>query len=374
MFKRFLLFVVVWVFMVACINVIEVKYDFKADLLTVDGFVTDQNTIQVSIQYSRSTGRSTYYDPVRGCIAEILVNGQPVKLTEFSSGVYVAPNNLKGVPGQTYQLKFTTSKGVKYESTIEKLNTVPAIDKVYHIFNSKGQLDNTGQRVVHSTTDVYIDFQDPATEQNYYLWKTILWERQEICETCTGGGTYQVGRGCVVPRIVPNPPPPDFDYQCEGRCWDIIYNYEILLSSDLYTNGKKTIGRLLQKVPYYRNNGGLIEVQQYSITPIAYRYYDLLRQQSQTTGTLTDTPPAPLVGNVRNIDNPSEPVVGFFAAAGLTKTRYWINRNNDVGAVQVTLLGREPVFEPTTLTRPPLVPCINNPFRTPFKPDGWVGN
>jgi Domain of unknown function (DUF4249) len=373
MFKRILLFVVVWFGTIACINMIDVKYDFKADLLTVDGFVTDQSAIEVSIQYSRSSGRSTYSDPVRGCVVEILINGQSTKLTEFSSGVYIDPNRRKGVPGQTYQLKFTTPKGVKYESSIEKLTAVPPIDKVYHVFNQKGQLDNTGQRVMHSTTDVSIDFQDPVADQNYYLWKTVLWERQEICETCTGG-TYQVGRGCVQPRVMPNPPPPDYDYQCEGRCWDIVYNNEVNLLSDVLINGKKTIGRLIQKVPYYRTSGGLIEIQQYSITPIAYRYYDLLRQQSQTTGTLTDTPPAPLVGNIRNLDDPSEAVVGFFAAAGLIKLRYWIPRGSDPSAIQVLLLGHEPNFEPTTLTRPPLAPCINGLLRTPFKPEGWLGN
>jgi Domain of unknown function (DUF4249) len=373
MFKPLLLFIVVCFITVACIDKINVEYDLSADLLTIDGIVTDQNVIEVSIQYSRSLEGSTYIDPVRNCIVEVLVNGQSVKLTESLPGIYTEPNKLKGAIGKTYQLRFTTPQGVKYESSIEKLNAAPPIDKIYHEFNEKGQLNNTGKVVIHSTSDVYIDFEDPVAQQNYYLWKTNLFERIDICETCDAG-LYQVGIGCVRPRYQTNPPLPNYDYECKGRCWDIIDKNDLNILSDELTNGKKTVGRLIQKVPYYRNEGGLIEIQQYCITQLAYRYYDLLRQQSQTTGTLTDTPPAALVGNVRNLSNENEVIVGLFSAAGLAKRRHWIARGKDPTAIQITVLGHPINFEPTSLTRPPLAPCINGPYRTPFRPDGWLGD
>ena len=57
-------------------------------------------------------------------------------------------------------------------------------------------------------------------------------------------------------------------------------------------------------------------------------YYARLDEQTHRTGGLTDTPPAAPVGNVRNVGNDREPVVGYFTASGVSAVRYWLTRKN----------------------------------------------
>ena len=91
---------------------------------------------------------------------------------------------------------------------------------------------------------------------------------------------------------------------------------------------------------------------------------------------LADTPPAPIVGNVRNVSNPEEPVVGYFQASGIASIRYWLDRQNAssfAGRPTGLLNGREIMPEPmgADLTRPPFAPCLPSISRTPIKPTGW---
>lgn len=129
-------------------------------------------------------------------------------------------------------------------------------------------------------------------------------------------------------------------------------------------------------MPYYlENRGALVEIHQLSITPTIFRYFDLIKKQSETTGTLTDVAPAPPVGNIRNINNAEEPVIGYFAAAGISKITLWIDRNV-TGAKSTTMLGgRQPILDSgdpfTRLPKFYRVPCISSRNRTPIQPVGW---
>ncbi len=75
-------------------------------------------------------------------------------------------------------------------------------------------------------------------------------------------------------------------------------------------------------IPFYTHNPGLVEIRQTSLTADAYRYYSLFQQQTQNTGGLADTPPSALAGNVHNVANKREVVVGFFTASVIASSRY----------------------------------------------------
>ncbi|TAG72057.1 MAG: DUF4249 family protein [Runella slithyformis] len=236
----------------------------------------------------------------------------------------------------------------------------------YYLNNRKAKYFNT----------VFLQLLPTEPDQkNAYLWKWELFEAQEICITCEKGILNSRTLQCVNAST-----PFAYDYQCQGNCWELFYSTDINIMSDVFSNGRTITGRRVAQVPYYSDLGALVEVQQYAVSNEAYQYYLLLRDQTQTTGTLADTPPAPIVGNVRNINDRSEIVVGYFGAAGVKKMRYWVNRNgfSQQGGVKTPLLGRATNLEPTTPpapptfeTRPPLYPCIASRNRTPIRPQGW---
>ncbi len=368
-FKRLLINTLLTAFcLTGCVDSYEIRYDLSSNVLTVEGFVRDSDMTIVGIRMSKSLFNSVYDVPVSGSVVEILVgNGTKVSLKETEPGIYTAPSDFRGVVGQTYRLQFKTTDGNSYQSSIEKLNPVSAIKKIYQKFNQNGQLSADGKKTINSTFDIYIDTEDPAGEKNFYLWEWSQWEKLFVCITCTGG--LLNGTTCTP---INSRTPPTYDYVCQGNCFGILRNKEINVLADTYVNGLPMVGRLIAKTPYYSEYGGLIEVRQYAVSGAAYDYLKLLRDQVQTTGTLTDTPPAAIIGNIQNVNDPSEKIVGYFGASGLSKARFWIDRSGIKGGILIPVLGREANLEPSAPPfRPPTMPCQLSKDRTPFQPEGW---
>ena len=356
--------------LLGCVSPYDVRYDLNANVVTVEGFVTDESEARIILKRSISQNASSYDVPLKGCTVTIQTgNGSNIALTETSAGIYVTPADFKGQAGQTYQLRFKTKEGQSYESLPEKMIAVPDIKKVYQQYNPKGLLNNEGTRVLGSTMDIFIDFDDPAADRNFYLWRWTLWERQPICITCEQGIYTQAGGECV--KVFSVPAAPTYDYICNANCWEILRSKDLNVFSDVYSNGRAVVGRSIAKIPFHSKLGALLEVEQLGLGLAAYDYYQLLRNQTQTTGTLTDTPPAPIVGNVKNSNDSEEKVVGYFGAATVKKVRYWIDRSGYDDARLTPLLGREINLEPTTPFRPPAAPCLLGRNRTPFTPQGW---
>lgn len=380
--QRAITFIILCLLWVSCVEVYDVNYRFNAEVITVDGFVTNGYGLTVTLKTARSE-KATYYSvPLRNCEVEVRVgDGSVVKLTEYESGVYMAPATFNGQVGQTYQLHFRTPTGKVYESEKEQLRASPEIDKVYHKYNRDGILDRTGKRVAFSSLDVYVDFKDPANERNFYLWRWTDYEEQGLCATCEGGKLDSKTFVCIPERNSRT----IYDYRCDAPCWEIFYSNEITVFSDIYSNGRQVQAQQVAKIPFYVMGGGfanraaLVEIQQLAISPNAYEYYKLLRDQAQNTGNLTDTPPSAIIGNVRNIDDSTEEVVGYFGTAGVAKSRHFIDKRPYSNAYKYLMLGREPSLEPDTPpmpplfeSRPPLAPCVQSATRTPIRPAGWL--
>ncbi len=363
----------------ACVEGFEPNLNLTADVLIVDGGVTDLAERQ-TVKLSRSrvyTGRSST-SPVQGAKVEILVGGATaVSLRESATtnGLYEAPDGFRGEAGKSYQLRFTTADGQRYESSAERLMPVPPMTKVYDQFDARGIVNAEKTRYTPANL-IYIDTPDPAGERNFYRWNWTLWERQDWCATCQRGiyiTTNGVGDGyCLTDPVLPLGNL--YDYTCAGSCWEIVRGVDLNLFADTYSNGRPVTGKLVARIPYYQPQGALVEIRQQSLSPEAYRYYQLFESQTQSTGGLADTPPAPIVGNVRNLDNDRENVVGYFTASAVAVQRYWLNRQNasgiPVGLFQ-TLQGRAPSPEPPVPFRPPAARCLPSETRTPVKPEGW---
>ena len=376
---RIVCFVLLLSILFSCVDPFTKKYEFNTNLVRIEGLLTDQNPFSVIISQSRSVQQTQFEQPIKGATVELLVgDGSRVALREsgLTPGTYEAPTTFRGKVGQAYRLRARFTDNKVYESSLEKLGAAVDIAKTHVDFNQNG-LKEAGGFVLASTMDVSVDVQDDSQTQNYYQWRSYLTEFQRICASCVNGDWNPVTLTCNGYRLDPPPMPPfTNDYECAGQCWEIYLDERLNIFSDVLTNGKPITKRLIRQVPYYlENRGALVEIHQLSITPTMFRYFDLIRKQSETTGTLTDVAPAPPVGNIRNINNAEEPVVGYFAAAGISKITLWIDRNV-TGAKSTTMLGgRQPILDSgdpfTRLPKFYRVPCISSRNRTPIQPVGW---
>lgn len=357
--------------LVQCVDPYRRSFTYDDDILLVEGFITDTGPIEVTIQNNRSVQSTSFLQNIGGAKVEVRSgSGEVIRLTESGAGRYVSSPSVRGRAGERYTLYFELLDGRKYESTAELLTPLRSRVSYTTEFVSSTQVvfENFNQQTM-SATEVKADFDDPADETNYYFWQTRLFEFQPICLTCTNVEINTRTGDCNPPPAAPPVPSITYDYQCDRDCWDILGDTRVTVFSDALINGNNVKGFLVRQVPFYNDSGGLLEISQYNLSVGAFRYFELLKRQVETSGTFVDTPPAPPIGNIRNVDNPQELVTGYFGAGGKNTQRIWINRRGFPSPLIVSLLGREvlpaPRFEFVK------APCRASSTRTPIKPTGW---
>ncbi|AQG79517.1 DUF4249 domain-containing protein [Spirosoma montaniterrae] len=382
--------------LIGCIDPIAPRFNLTADVLVVDGTITDRAEPQ-RIRLNRSaadrfTGR--FGDtPLTGARVTVRVNDdETITAREVSPGTYQLPDGFRGRVGNRYQLQLELADGMRYASSTETMPAVSPILTTTDVYNPRSL---TGQlSPLTAANDLFIDTQDPAGTPNYYRWDWVLWEKQDFCQTCGNDQVYyerddagNLVEKCMPNRIVPLPfpRPQNIDYECRTQCWEILYSSQLSLFSDALSDGKRITNRRVAQIPFYQYYPALVEIRQSALTAEAYRYFRRLDEQSQQTGGLTDTPPAAPVGNIRNLSNDREEVVGYFTASGVSAVRYWLTRRNVTNELPASpadpdrpklftyLNGRTPYKEPVSgiRGRPPLALCVPGPTRTPIKPEGW---
>ncbi|RYF95018.1 MAG: DUF4249 family protein [Chitinophagaceae bacterium] len=69
-----------------------------------------------------------------------------------------------------------------------------------------------------------------------------------------------------------------------------------------------------------------IMVRQYAIDKAGYEFYEMMRKNTESLGTIFDAQPAEIKGNIHSTNNPDELVIGYVSAASLEQKRYFISR------------------------------------------------
>ncbi|MES2518119.1 MAG: DUF4249 domain-containing protein [Bacteroidota bacterium] len=357
----------------SCIDAYDVDFSKSNQVLVVEGFLTDDalSPDTIKIQYSNYQNGLLITVPVVSAKATVvnLTSGQEIKLIEYGTGRFLPPQDFKAKTNEKYLLKFSLPNGQQYESSPETLTLTPPILNVYEKFNTKSRVSDNGKDAL-SASEVFVDFQDIPNQKNYYLWRYIDYEKLQHCTTCQNTMFDYAKQSCVLKTN--NLREAYYDYGCEGDCYAIVKGTQVNVLSDIVSDGALISGRLVAKVPYYYLTGFLVEVQQMSISPETYAFYRILESQSQNTGGLADTPPAAIVGNIKNTTTPTEKVVGYFAVTNIQKKRLWIDRSDASGTFEY-ILGHKIIEEPQNQPfRPPLARCRQSATRTPIKPIGWL--
>jgi hypothetical protein len=371
---RIYFFVFSLISLVSCIDTYDVDFSQQNNVLVVEGFLTDdyQNPDTIKIQYSKYFEGTTYITPIISVKALIVASGtgKETNLIEQKLGGYLPPNDFRINPSEKYSLRFTLPDGQQFESSSEQIYTTPPILKVYDKFVPNSKLSDDGKKFL-SANEVYLDFKDMPNQKNYYLWRYTHYEKIVHCTTCYTSQYDPKTLGCTI-KLANFNRTPYYDYQCATECYSIAKSNKINVMSDVVSDGETVTGRLIAKIPYHFNYGCLVEIQQMSISPQNYTFYKNLELQSQSTGGLADTPAAAIVGNINNLTNPANKVVGFFSVASIQKKRYWVDRKGASGELDY-ILGHVPFEEPATMdyNRPPYTKCIKSTTRTPLRPIDW---
>lgn len=349
-----------------CITPVEPEFKFKDGIIFVDAYaLTEEGKSSISVQRSVLLNERFYTEAVSGATVLLIntVTNEEVVCTISSDGLYLPPNNFKVNQEESWKLYIELADGRRFESTPEVVNKGVEIDNIKATYSKEVTFleEENGFVPGHS---ISIDWTDPAGTENFYLWKYKTYEPIVVCLTCERG-QFRNGE-CTRDN---NFRFRNFDYLCEVPCWFIRFSESFQIYDDGLVDGE-SIERPVAIVPFYRKQDILVEIQQLSLTKESYEYFEIINDILVENSGLNAPPPAALAGNLVNIDDPSEVVLGQFTATTSSTLTLFIDRSTitDTPINPETLPALEDTANPDHIL---IAPCEEGKQRTSIKPAGW---
>ncbi len=297
-----------------CVEEYMPEIDRYENLLVVDGMITtDPGPYKVKL--SRSSGlQNPQYIPQESATLIIRDDqGYTETLTEMEPGVYMtSPIGIQGETGKSYQLEVRTPDGKTYLSGFERMKTPVGISQVYteqEFHPQEGYLhDLEGLRF-------YIDTEKAMSDTVYLMWS--LYETYEYKVDFKVRFYYE---GTLKPF-----PNPDSLQTCwaTNRIPNLFTSNTAGLAEPVIRHFPLHYVDTETRKLYFRYS---LLVRQYAMNKQLWNFWEEVKKQNETQGGLFDQQPYQIIGNLRNPDDPEEPVLGQFTVAGVEEHRIFVDR------------------------------------------------
>lgn len=290
----------------------------------VSGQVTDDNEIQtVSVSKASRIG-SPQYTQVTGCHISIFDDkGNQFEMRETDPGIYKSYINKSYLaPGTSFMLDIVTPDGINIKSDFDRMNECPEIDSIYFI--RKEVPLNLKDDIVKGL-QFYVDLDAGSLSSHFFRWEAIeTWE-------------YHVpyAREWYYDGTIHHIYPPDYSRMV---CWstDTVENIFTLSTEGLAENRYSMLP--LHFVDNYTSRllyGYSLLINQFALSVAAYSYWDQLRANNYEQEGLYKKQPMSIAGNLHNITDPEQEVLGFFGASSIKSRRIFVEPIDDIEIHQI---------------------------------------
>ncbi len=326
--KSFLYLLLFSLIMSSCIE--EYKPDIAVediDLYVIDGRVTDYEEFH-SIYISKSSAINNLERiPVQGCDVRIYDdNAMVFQALESDDGEYIAHIEKEHLGiGKAFMLEIITPEGEILRSEYDTLRYCPEIDSVYYIIEDFATEDSD---VLTPGIQFYIDYDGENTSS-----RNILFETEE---TWKYKSPYPL-KWIWVDRHLITYETPDFS---KSICWKTINSTAVYTISTSNLSGNSYSHFPLHRVLNTSTKlvmGYSILFKQLAISESAYYYFEKIKDNVVENGGLYETQPQLLEGNMYNISDPDERVLGYFFVAGKKEKREFISEVEDLPLATIAL-------------------------------------
>jgi hypothetical protein len=282
--------------------------------LVVEGVINPGNDSTV-IKVSRTVKLNDKIanNPVLGAVVTVESDqNSSVALYDINNaGQYSSPGlNLSA--SRKYRLRIKTTGG-EYLSDFEVVKLTPPIDSV-------------GYYVQNGIVNLYVNAHDATNSTRYY--------RYDYSETWAFHAKYESDYVLdPVSNTIQRRTADQDVYHCFGNDASsniVLTSTEKLARDVVYQSPLIQIPLTSEKVETKYS----IIVRQYALTPDAYMFYQNLKKNSEQLGSIFDAQPSQLSGNIHNVTNPVEPVVGYITVSTVQSKRIFIAHEALPGDVQ----------------------------------------
>jgi hypothetical protein len=284
--------------MAACTEVIEFKTERAGGQLVIDGSIsTGQGPFELYLGTTASTDRKTL--PVTDATVSLLdEQGRVEAYQHMGEGQYRIPaGRFRAAIGGTYHIRIALSDGRVYESERETIPDLSAqLDSLNFNFTEREELNEYGNiilvPIVNATVDLAVE--QPAEASSFYRFDV-----EEV---------YRLS-----PTDFPDPfgsiPP-----ECYVFTRPDLSTFALLAVNGAQSRIVPDVEVAATRLDYRFDEKHYFTVYLRSLTESAYVFWDQVDQTLSAVGTIFDTPPAAVKGNIYNINDPDEQVLGYFSA------------------------------------------------------------
>ena len=256
----------------SCEEVVIIDLPPEQNLLVVEGWVTDK----VETQYVRLSRSNSFLGDPNPIIADAIVtvqqrNGNAQTYSYSGDGFYFSDSPFAGEKDQEYRVNLVLANGELIRSDWDKMQASTEI-----ILLSIDNFDDNDPENPNQTKTFFfprITALDSSNFDNYYRW---VFYRNDV-------------------RVVE----PE----------------SITLQNDLFFDGN-FIPNLFDSFEFEAEDEVKVELQ--SITEETFDYLNLLKAQITTLGAAASTTPAIVNGNIFNVSNPDETILGYFGTRAIS--------------------------------------------------------
>lgn len=277
------------------------------NILVVEGVLNAGNEPTI-IKITRSYGiNGTISNLKQETGATVTVEGSDNSkkpLTMVTAGSY-ENNDLALSPDKEYRLRIKTNDGKEYLSAFVKVKMTPEIDSI-------------GVKQTGNDISLFVNTHDPSNNTRYYKWSyEETWEINSFYHSYL---IYDKLKDTVRDREIP--------LEDVFQCWkysnssSIIFGSSAKLTQDIiYEQPLKTIinGDDRLSVRYS------ILVKQYAMDKDAYEFFNLMKKNTESLGSIFDAQPSEIRGNITCITNPDEIVIGYISASTIVQKRIFLS-------------------------------------------------
>jgi hypothetical protein len=187
----------------------------------------------------------------------------------------------------------------------------------YEVVKQNPPIDSVSYKIAGNGLHLFASTHDPKNNTKYYRW---AYEEAWRFHSKYNSGLI-VKEGQIVQRA-----PNENYYYCYGadKSGNIVLGSSAKLTQDvIFENPITVVPPTSEKLEIKYS----ILVKQYALTKEGYNFWENMRKNTEQLGSIFDAQPSALVGNIHNVANPNEPVIGYISVTNVQTKRIFIANN-----------------------------------------------
>ena len=282
-----------------CVEIIEVDTSTEPNRLIVDGYITSESKIH-QIKITETIKFSNLRNPlVEGAIVSIIAsNNEMIPMPETSPGIYETASCFAAQEGVFYRIQVIYD-GKTIESEEQELPERVEISNITLRPDVRKTFRSSDNQIVDEQ-GLWISTDIATVEQqaHYYFWQivpTFIWvatrARSEDVSTCY--------------------------IRYETKYQDIFIHSE--------NDGGYELDLAWLPVSRRMKERYSLEVNQLNIGRDAHSFWERVKKQKDNVGSIFDSPPSSIEGNLHDVDNSKNIILGYFGVYESSRQRIFLD-------------------------------------------------